>query len=66
MNTFCSEQELTKTLPITPRKLRKLRRSGMIPYLKVDRFTRLYDIDKVVAALEELETKVVNHRPATK
>jgi hypothetical protein len=52
MNTFCSEQELTQTLQITTRQLRKLRRANQIPYLRVNRFVRLYDLEKVIAALE--------------
>jgi hypothetical protein len=56
-NILTTEQELAKVLPITPRKLRKLRLSKRIPFVKVDRYTRLYDVDKVVTALEQLEIK---------
>jgi hypothetical protein len=55
-NILTSEQDLAKLLPITPRKLRKLRLSNRIPFIKVDRYTRLYDIDAVVAALQKVET----------
>jgi hypothetical protein len=56
-NILTTEDELTKVLPITPRKLRKLRLSNRIPFVKVDRYTRLYDVEKVVAALESFEIK---------
>jgi hypothetical protein len=52
MNTLASEQDITNFLKITPQKLRRLRLSKQIPFLRVDRYTRLYDIEKVVAALE--------------
>jgi hypothetical protein len=59
-NTLCSlisEAELQKTLPITKRKINKLRLTGQIPFVRIDRRTRLYDVEKVVAALERLEIK---------
>jgi hypothetical protein len=65
MNTLASEEELIKTVPITVRQLRKLRRAGKIPYVPVNRFARLYNIDAVVAALEALEVKA-NGKTAAK
>jgi hypothetical protein len=50
-----SETELQEALPITPRKITKLRLMGQIPFVRVDRRTRLYDLSRVVAALEKLE-----------
>ena len=52
MSNLSSEQDLTNYLRITPRKLRRLCLLKQIPYLKIDRYTRVYDIAKVVAALE--------------
>jgi hypothetical protein len=54
---LCSEQDLTKFLPITQRQLRTLRRAGQIPYLRVNRCKRLYSVKSVAAALQKLETK---------
>jgi hypothetical protein len=54
--TLLSEIDTVRALPITLRKFVRLRRARLIPYLKVDRFTRLYDIDRVVEALQRLET----------
>jgi hypothetical protein len=47
-----TEQDLTAFLRISARKLRKLRLAKAIPYLRVDRYTRLYDLPAVIAALE--------------
>jgi hypothetical protein len=53
MNDLISEPELLKTLPaITKRKLIKLCRRRLVPFFQVDRFTRVYDLDEVVAALK--------------
>jgi hypothetical protein len=59
-NSLCSlisETELQEVLPLTKRKIYKLRLSGRIPFVRVDRRTRLYSLEKVIAALENLETK---------
>jgi len=66
MNTLCSEKDLTKVLPITLRQLRVLRRTGQIPFVKVNRRTRLYSLERVVAALEKLETKVTHVKRCAK
>jgi hypothetical protein len=47
-----TEKDVTTLLKISPRKLRSLRLAKKIPFLRVDRFTRLYRLDEVVAALE--------------
>lgn len=54
-NALSTEEELAKILPITPRKLRKLRLLNRIPYVRVDRYTRLYDVERVIEALRKLE-----------
>jgi hypothetical protein len=56
-NTLSSETETMKALPLSSRKFVKLRRAHLIPYLQVDRYTRLYDLERVVAALQKLEIK---------
>ena len=43
------------TVKLTARKFAKLRRKHRLPYVRIDRFTRLYDLEKVVAALQKLE-----------
>jgi hypothetical protein len=48
-----TEEDLTKALPLTPRKLRRLRLQARIPYIKVDRYTRLYCLEQVLAALQK-------------
>jgi hypothetical protein len=53
-NNLTSEEDITKVLPITPRELRTLRRSGKIPFVQLNRYKRLYNVEKVVAALEKL------------
>jgi hypothetical protein len=60
LNALCSlvdEESLRSVVPLTPRKIRTLRRTGLIPAVKVDRRTFLYNPEKVVAALERLEIK---------
>jgi hypothetical protein len=52
-----TENELQKAIPLTPRKITKLRLLGLLPVVKVDRRTRLYSLERVVAALEKLEIK---------
>jgi hypothetical protein len=56
---FSTEDDIAKFLQITPRKLRKLRLLKEIPCLEIDRYTRLYHRDAVIAALE-LKMKVSN------
>jgi hypothetical protein len=51
-----SESDAMRALPITARKFVKLRRARLIPFLKIDRYTRVYDIERVVEALQRLET----------
>jgi hypothetical protein len=51
-----SESDTIRSLPISARKFIKLRRARLIPFLKIDRYTRLYDIEQVVEALGKLET----------
>jgi hypothetical protein len=51
MPNLSNEKELLEKVPLNSQKLRRLRREGRIPFLQVDRFTRLYDIEKVVEAL---------------
>jgi hypothetical protein len=46
-STLSIEDELIKVVQITSRKLRKLRLSNKVPFIKVDRYTRLYSVEKV-------------------
>jgi hypothetical protein len=55
--TLSTEEEVAKLLRTTTRQLRTLGRSGKIPVVKVSRYLRLYDPEKVVAALERVGTK---------
>jgi hypothetical protein len=64
-NVLSNETETIKALPITARKFVKLRRKGQIPFMQVDRFTRLYDLAKVVSALERLEVKTKGKTKST-
>ena len=52
MNQFSTEQDIMKALQITSRQLRKLRRANQIPFLRISRFVRVYDLEQVIKALE--------------
>jgi excisionase family DNA binding protein len=49
--------ELAKLLHVSDRQIRKWQSTKVIPYIKVGRAT-LFDVDKVMAALERFERKV--------
>jgi hypothetical protein len=54
---LCTEEELTKVLALSPRQLRKLRSSGAIPFMRLNRCKRLYSLKSVANALAKLEVK---------
>jgi hypothetical protein len=54
---FVQEKELLEVLRIPSRRLRYFREAGIIPYIKPGHLTVLYDLDKVIAALDRLEHK---------
>jgi hypothetical protein len=51
------ETELLQVVRISRERLRYLRDASIIPYIRTGRLSLLYDIDKVVAALQKLEQK---------
>jgi hypothetical protein len=54
-NQLTTEQGLAEVLPITTKQIQKLRRSGQIPYIRVNHRKILYSIESVVQALKQLE-----------
>ena len=56
MPDLYTETELPNVLPLTLRQVKNLRRANLIPYVRLNRYTRLYSVKKVVAALQRLET----------
>jgi hypothetical protein len=57
MSALCNEDQLRSIVPLTHRQLLKLRREGKIPFVRIDRYNRLYDPEQVVAALGKLEVR---------
>jgi hypothetical protein len=51
------EKELLEVVHIPRERLRYLRDASIIPYIKTGRLSVLYDVDKVVSALQKLEQK---------
>jgi hypothetical protein len=47
-----TEPELLAKLPVSSRKLTRLRLEERVPYLKIDRYTRLYCLEQVISSLE--------------
>jgi len=56
---FLSIADLSALIGIPVRTIRSLQYEGKIPYISAGHRTKLYDMDKVVAALERLEVKAV-------
>jgi hypothetical protein len=59
---FVEEKELLEVIHVSDRRLRYFRDAGIIPFIKTGRISVLYDLDKVVAALQKLEQKPSNKR----
>ena len=56
MTKFLRPLELAKALHVSDRLIRKWQADRVIPYIKIGRLT-LFDVDKVMAALERFERK---------
>jgi hypothetical protein len=54
-----TEEGLLEVLPLTPRQLRELRDQHKIPFIKFGHRSVMYNLEKVLAALEKLEIKEV-------
>lgn len=48
-----SEKRLAGILDVSTRTLRTWRKEGRLPYIRISRGTVRYDLDEVMAALEE-------------
>jgi hypothetical protein len=57
MSDFTDEKGLLVDLPFKPRQLRRLRREGKIPHIRVGPRLVLYDRNKVMEALRALEVR---------
>jgi hypothetical protein len=53
------EDGLLEVVPLTSRQLRELRDRHKIPYIKFGHRSVMYDLAKVLTALEKLEIKEV-------
>lgn len=56
MTKFLRPLELAKALHVSDRLIRKWQAERVIPYIKIGRLI-LFDVDKVMAALERFERK---------
>jgi hypothetical protein len=54
-----NEKGLLKVVLLTPRRLRELRRQHKIPFIKLGQRTVMYDVEKVLTALERFEIREV-------
>ena len=54
-----TEDGLLEVLPLSSRQLRELRDRHKIPFIKFGHLSVLYNLEKVLAALEKLEVKEV-------
>jgi hypothetical protein len=54
-----TEDGLLEVLPLTPRQVRELRDQRKIPFIKFGHRSVMYNLEKVLAALERLEIKEV-------
>ena len=54
-----NEDGLLEVLPLTPRQVRELRDQRKIPFIKFGHRSVMYNLEKVLAALERLEIKEV-------
>jgi hypothetical protein len=54
-----NEKGLLEVIALTPRQLRELRLRRKIPYIRFGHRSVMYNIEKVVAALEKFELKEV-------
>jgi hypothetical protein len=54
-----TQEELLGVVPLTERQLRTLRDEHKIPFIKFGHRSILYNVPKVLAALEKLEVKEV-------
>jgi hypothetical protein len=50
-SNLITESELMEKIPVTARKLHRLRVQKRIPFVTIDRYTRVYDLTKVLEAL---------------
>jgi hypothetical protein len=55
MKQLVKEKELLQVVRIPSRQLRDLRKDRKIPFLKIGSKTILYDVEKIIAALEKYE-----------
>jgi aspartate/tyrosine/aromatic aminotransferase len=55
-----TEEGLLEVVPLTHRQVRELRDRHKIPYIKFGHRSVMYNIQKVLAALEKLEIKKVS------
>lgn len=59
INLIHSDKLLAKVLNTSIHSIRNLRRKRVIPYIKTGHKSVIYDLNKVLAALETLEVKPV-------
>jgi hypothetical protein len=57
LRTLLTEEQLLERVPLTSRQLRRLREKRKVPFIKFGRRSIMYNLEKVVAALEKFEIK---------